>query len=137
MRRTMFARLSGAILAALTAIVWTAAPGAAQTGSLTGTVVDATSGAPINGAQVSIEGTTLGGLSNAQGRFLILNVPTGSQTVRVTYLGYRTEEQTVSVTVGEPIQVTFRLQVSAVTLDEVVVTGTGSSRSRRPAAWSR
>jgi TonB-dependent SusC/RagA subfamily outer membrane receptor len=131
MRRTVFARLSGAVFAALIAMAWTAAPSAAQTGSLTGSVTDATSGAPINGAQVSIEGTTLGGLSNAQGRFLILNVPTGPQTVRVTYLGYRTVEQAVSVTVGEPVQTNFQLQVSAVTLDEVVVTGTAGAVEQR------
>ncbi|MEJ2539264.1 MAG: TonB-dependent receptor plug domain-containing protein, partial [Gemmatimonadota bacterium] len=131
MRRTVFERLSGAALAVLMAMAVTAAPSAAQTGAVTGAVVDATSGSPINGAQVSIEGTTLGGLSNAQGRYLILNVPTGERTVRVTYLGYRTEEVTVSVTAGDPTQVDFRLQVSAVTLDEVVVTGTAGAVEQR------
>jgi TonB-dependent SusC/RagA subfamily outer membrane receptor len=131
MRRISFARLAGAAIAVSAALAWPAAPTAAQTGSLTGSVVDATSGAPINGAQVSIEGTSLGGLSNAKGRFLILNVPTGPRTVRVTYLGYRTEEQAVTVTVGDPVQANFMLQVSAVTLDEVVVTGTAGAVEQR------
>ena len=131
MRRMTFARWTGVALSALVAAALTLSPAAAQTGSITGTIIDATNGAPINGAQISVEGTSIGGLSNAQGRFLILNVPTGQQTVRVTYLGYRTTEQTVSVTAGEPTQVDFQLTVSAVTLDEVVVTGTAGAVEQR------
>ena len=54
----------------------------AQAGSITGRVTDARSGAPIDQVQVSIVGTTLGGLTNADGRYTIRAVPTGSQQVR-------------------------------------------------------
>lgn len=43
----------------------------AAQGSVTGQVVAATTGQPINGAQVSLEGTPIGGLTNANGRYLL------------------------------------------------------------------
>lgn len=108
-----------------------AAPLAAQTGTVTGQITDATSGAPLNGAQVSVDGTTRGALTNAAGRYLIPGVPAGTYTVRVTYLGYRTVEQSVTVTSGASAVQDFGLEISAVTLDEVVVTGTAGAVSRR------
>jgi len=108
-----------------------AQPAAAQDGTVTGQITDATSGAPLNGAQVSVESTTRGALTNASGRYLITGVPTGTYTVRVTYIGYRTVEQTVTVTAGASAVADFALQISAVTLDEVVVTGTAGAVSKR------
>ena len=64
---------------------------AAQDGSVTGQVTAATTGQPINGAQVTIMDTSLGVLSNVSGRFLINNVPAGTHTVQVVYVGYGTE----------------------------------------------
>lgn len=104
---------------------------AQQTGSVTGTVVDATNRAPLSGAQVSIEGTQRGALSDARGRFLILQVPTGPQTVRVTYIGYASQTQEINVGAGQAATVDFELQISAVTLDEVVVTGTAGAVEKR------
>jgi len=131
MKHSTFAFYPAAAVAALTVVLVAAVPAAAQVGNVTGMVVDATSGAPINGAQVQIQGTQRGELTNAQGRFLILNVPTGQQTVRVTYIGYGTDQATVDVTEGGTASVDFQLDVSAVTLDEVVVTGTAGAVEQR------
>ena len=80
-------------------IVWTLAslfvlalaPGlldAQQTGTIVGTVIDAASQRPLQSAQVFIPGTNLGALSTQAGRFILLNVPSGAQTVRVVLIGY-------------------------------------------------
>jgi len=103
----------------------------AQTGNVTGSVVAATTGQPINGVQVSIVGTTQGGLSNANGRFLVTNVTAGTVTVRVNYVGYGTQTQEVTVTSGGTASAEFRLEISAVSLDEIVVTGTAGAVERR------
>src|SRR6266581_9789988 len=50
----------------------------AQNGTLTGRVTDARSGVPITTAQVTISGTSLGAVVDADGRFRIVNVPPGS-----------------------------------------------------------
>lgn len=58
-------------------------------GKLTGTVKD-NNGEPLVGANVLIEGTTLGAASDFDGRYTILNIRAGTYTVRFGYLGYKT-----------------------------------------------
>ncbi len=120
-------RLAGMALA----LMLSATPVHAQsTGAVTGTVVDAETRQPLGGAQISIADNTRGGLTDARGRFLIPGLPTGSYTIRVTNIGYRTEEKTVQVSADQPVQLDFALEVSAVALDQLVVTGTGGAVAR-------
>ena len=103
----------------------------AQDGTVTGQVVAATTGQPINGVQINIMDTNLGGLSNVSGRFLINRVPAGTYTVRAVYVGYGTQEQEVTVSPGGTASVQFDLEVSAVAMDELIVTGTAGAVERR------
>jgi len=73
----------------------------AQRGKLTGVITDAASGAPIDGAQIVIEGTGLGALTQENGRFFILNVPVGVYAVTARRIGYPV--LLVSATTGEGI----------------------------------
>jgi TonB-linked SusC/RagA family outer membrane protein len=100
---------------------------AQQTGSITGRIADET-GAPLGGAQVNVEGTDLGGLSNAQGRYLITGVPVGPAVVRVTLLGYSSRLQEVTVTAGSAATVDFDLAVEALELAGIVAVGYGTQR---------
>ena len=126
--RGLFASLLAA--AAMVALLLPA-PVAAQDGTVTGLVAAATTGQPINGAQISILETDLGSLSNASGRFLITRVPAGTYTVQVVHVAYGTATEEVTVTAGGTATVEFRLEVSAVNLDEIVVTGTAGAVERR------
>ena len=103
----------------------------AQDGTVTGQVTAATTGQPINGAQITILDTQLGVLANAAGRFLINNVPAGTHTVQVVYVGYGTATEEVTVTPGGAASVNFALEVSAVAMDELIVTGTAGAVERR------
>ena len=125
-RRYLSTFLTGALFAAVFTPV-----SAQQTGSISGTVIDKSTRAPLNGVQVSIEGTTRGGLSDARGRFTIPNVAAGSARVRAMYIGYRTEIVPVTVAAGQAATANFELGVSAVSLDEVVVTGTGGAATKK------
>ncbi len=104
---------------------------AQNTGTVTGLVRDAATLQPLAGAQVSVEGTGVGGLVNNVGRFLLLNVPAGQQTINVTLIGYSAGSQTVSVTAGETATVDFRLREQALALEGVIVTGTAGQARRR------
>jgi len=104
---------------------------AQQTGSVTGQVVRQGDLIPLPGAQVSIEGTGLGGITNNAGRFLITNAPTGQVTIRVTMLGRRTVSQTVAIEPGGTATVNFQLSDQAIGLDELVVTGTAGAQQAR------
>jgi TonB-linked SusC/RagA family outer membrane protein len=93
-----------------------------QTGTVTGTVVDAESGAPLSGTEVTIEGTRLGAVTNAQGLYRIDGVAVGQQRVSVNRLGYGSVTQTVTVTAGQAVTQDFRIQERVITLDELVIT---------------
>ncbi|MDH5759946.1 MAG: SusC/RagA family TonB-linked outer membrane protein [Gemmatimonadota bacterium] len=120
----------GGLIAALAlALGWS--PASAQTGQLVGSVRDAASQRPLEAVQVYIEGTGIGALTNAAGRFLLLNVPAGEVTLRAEIVGYRSGTQTVTVAVGQSTVVDFALQQTAISLDEIVVTGAGIATEKR------
>ena len=100
-------------------------------GSLTGQVTDAGSGRPLSAAQVFIDGTGLGGLTNASGRYLIINVPAGTHTLRVELIGYTAAAQEVTVTDDQATAVDFGLNEEVIDFDEIVVTGTAGQARRR------
>ncbi|HEM47478.1 MAG TPA: carboxypeptidase-like regulatory domain-containing protein, partial [Alphaproteobacteria bacterium] len=101
----------GLILALALMFGWAPAPAAAQaTGSLVGTVRDAASQRPLEAVQVYIQGTGIGALTNAAGRFLLLNVPAGEQTLVAELVGYRAGTQTVTVSAGESTVADFALE---------------------------
>jgi TonB-dependent starch-binding outer membrane protein SusC len=102
-----------------------------ETGSVRGRVIAANSMRPLSGAQVSMPGTGRGSLTNAQGEYLILNVPSGAQTVRVQMIGYASATETVTVGAGQIAVADFSLAEEALRLDEVVVTGTAGAARRR------
>lgn len=100
----------------------------AQTGTITGRVIDGTTTSPIAGASVSVEGTQLGAITRPDGNFLITGVPAGTQRVAVSLIGYARFSQEVTVTANGTVNVDVRLQPDAVELDRIVVTGYGSQR---------
>jgi len=103
----------------------------ALVGTVVGRVVDARSMAPIGAAQVFLPGLNLGGLTQANGRFLIPNVPAGTHQIRVERLGYQASTAEVTVRDGESVEVNFSLTERALALDEIVVTGTAGGTQRR------
>ena len=103
----------------------------AQTGQITGQVVDAATQRSLGEVQVFIDGSGLGALTRADGRYLILNVPVGVHTVTAQRIGMETQTQQVTVAAGASISVDFSLSTQALGLDEIVVTGTAGQARRR------
>ena len=104
---------------------------AAQTGQVSGRVTDAQSGAPIAQVQIFIPNATLGALTRSDGRFLLLNVPTGTHEIRAEQIGRGSLTQEITVTAGETVTVDFSMESQALGLDEIVVTGTAGASRRR------
>jgi TonB-linked SusC/RagA family outer membrane protein len=103
---------------------------AAQTGAVTGTVVSAQTGEPLSAAQVSLEGTGLGALTQSNGRFLILRVPAGTYRVNAILIGFANISAQVTVANGESATVELRMEPQAVALSEIVVTGVAGATQR-------
>lgn len=100
-------------------------PAAAQTGSIAGTVRDATTSAPLAGVTVTATGTHLAAQTNADGRYTMPAVPPGSYRLRARMLGYAPGDTLVQVQEGQPTTVDLLLQRSAVELNPVVAVGYG------------
>jgi TonB-dependent starch-binding outer membrane protein SusC len=116
------------------ALLFVAAPAmvnAQQTGIVVGMVTDAATGQPLSGTTIAIAGTQLGSQTDGRGHFVIRGVQSGPATVRAQRLGYRLESRPIAVPAGDSVRVVFRMQQSAVTLSEVVTTGTGGAVSKR------
>src|SRR6476659_6641789 len=124
----------GAMLFAL--VVPFALHAQATTGTLRGRVTDAASGRGIPEVQVTIGGTRLGVVTGQQGEFSLTSVPTGSRSLEVRRIGYQPVERTLNVTAGDNDLGTITLNVSAVNLNEVVVTGTGTATEKRAVGTS-
>lgn len=69
-----------------------------STGSLTGTVTDSQTKAPLAGALVLLEGTPLSAATDRAGVFRITGAPAGSYELLVTYLGHADARTSVTVT---------------------------------------
>lgn len=108
------------------AVVLGAGPASAQEGAVTGSVVEASTGDPLDAAQVLVVGTGVGTLTDADGSYRITGVPAGQQQVQVQLLGYGSRTRTVQVQSGQSATLNFELRQSAVELEQIVVTGTGT-----------
>ena len=101
--------------------------------SIQGTVSDE-SGNPLVGANVTIEGTALGGASDEDGHYMI-KIPTGTvdgKTVVVTasYIGLKSNSVSVDVPVGMSINQSFSLAVDAIGMKAISVTALGFEANR-------
>lgn len=125
----VWTRTLPAVAAALALSVSAAA---AQSGRITGSVTDATTGEPVVGAQMVIPGTNLDALTNQAGRYLVLGVPVGEVQIRVMIIGYSQQTETVTVSDGGTATVDFQLSVSAIQLEGVIVNAvTGQAQRAR------
>jgi len=108
-------------------------PLAAQssTGTIEGTVVDASSGRQLPNAQVVVAGTRLGAQSNARGDYRIVAVSTGPVSITARLIGYAPVTKRVTVAAGQTVRADFSVSQSAVTLSDVVVTGTGGATEEK------
>ncbi len=130
MRKSLLAL--SAMAAALTLFAFVAPQGlrAQQQAAIRGTVTDAQTGEPISGAQVSIRGTGIGMITNDLGVYILANVPPGRIEVRVEYIGYSAEAQTIEAGAGETATVDFQMGIRAIELEGLVATGYATQTRR-------
>ena len=67
----------------------------AQTSTVSGTVFAEDNNEPIIGASVLVKGTTLGAVTDIEGKFTILNVPGTAKTVIVSFVGMQKVEAAI------------------------------------------
>ncbi len=114
------------IAAIFTPILMSAAASSAQAqnaGMVSGSVLNAGTGSYLEGALVSVEGTGIATLSDRAGRFQLRSVPTGQQTLVVTYTGLDEARVPVQVRPGSNAIATVQMNSDVYVLEEFRVAG--------------
>ena len=96
---------------------------AAQTGDISGKVVDRVTREPLPSANVLLIGTALGASTDVDGRFEVRGVPYATYQVRVTLVGYEPVVLSdVVLSSGRLVELTVELDQAAIGIEGVEVT---------------
>lgn len=93
-----------------------------QNRNLSGTVTDNT-GSPMPGVTVVVKGTTLGTVTDANGKFG-LNVPEANQILLFSFIGFESQE----IDISGKSSVDIQMKASTIGLEEVVAVGYGTQK---------
>ena len=96
----------------------------AQTQKVTGVVISEEDGQPVVGASVLAKGTTVGVITDLNGKFTLSGIPSSAKTLQISYIGMQTAE----VAIAPNIKVILKTDSKA--LDEVVVVAYGTQSAR-------
>ena len=102
----------------------------AQTSNVTGIVMGEEDGLPVVGATVLVTGTTIGTITDIDGKFTLSNLPGSAKTLQISYIGMKTQE----VPIKPDMHIT--LKSDAQQMDEVVVTAMGISREKKALGYA-
>ncbi|MFY9150685.1 MAG: TonB-dependent receptor [Prolixibacteraceae bacterium] len=97
----------------------------AQTREVTGSITSADDGGSMPGVSISVKGSTLGTISDMNGKYLI-KIPADAQTLLFSFVGMATQE----VTIGNQSVINVQMVSQDISVDEVVVVGYGVQKKR-------
>ncbi len=104
-------------------------------GEIRGRLTDAEGKGPLVGATVTLTGTKMGAVSDVSGDFAITNVPLGTYTVRVAYVGFVSVQRRVTVG-SEPVTVNLALTPTMIDQSEVIIEVNRAKERETPVAFS-
>jgi TonB-linked SusC/RagA family outer membrane protein len=96
----------------------------AQSVTYTGEVIDNSDGTPLIGVNVYVKGTTTGTITDFDGLFSVNASP--GDTLQFSYIGYVTQD----ILLGVDTELSIRMSEASELLDEVIVVGYGTQKSR-------
>lgn len=110
-------RIFTLITLSITSFTW------AQSGVISGEVTDAYDGFALPGASLYIEDSNRYTVSDQNGGYQFLDVPEGTYTLYVEYIGYTTEFGEIVVESGKTARLNFQMLIGDNTLEELVIVG--------------
>jgi hypothetical protein len=90
------------------------------TGVLQGRITEAENGAGLYGANVVLEGTVLGASGGPDGYYKIGNIPEGEYAVVISYIGYQTVRDTVTIHEKETVTLNVDMELGVIELSSVM-----------------
>src|SRR5687767_2985192 len=109
-----------------------AAPAFAQTGSISGTIVDARDGTPLEKVSVRVYDTPLATVTATDGRFQLDNVPAGRRELYVSSVDYILVRRFVDVPAGDVLVITIPIAAGTGTYAETVHVTSGADEDTAP-----
>lgn len=103
----------------------------AQTVRITGTITSSEDGMPLPGVSVIVKGTTIGGATDANGKYEI-NAPADAQALTFSFVGFKVQEVAIA---GRAI-IDVVLLSESVEMQEVVVTALGITREKKALGYA-
>jgi len=125
----LWSRVShAALVSAVTAIPTLLLAQQQQPASISGRVTAQGTDEPLPDVRVFLVGSALNVATNAEGRYTLRGVPTGTFEVRVIRVGYQEQKKSIAITAGAQATLDFSMKQAVVQLQEIVTTATGQQR---------
>jgi len=102
---------------------------------ITGKVMSSDTGEPLQGANVLIEQTPLGGATDENGLFSIRNIPVGNYTISASVIGYEIQKLLIYAK-SKNLAITFSLTSKTLEGENIVVSGSRAITGKTPIAFS-
>ncbi|MFA7289464.1 MAG: carboxypeptidase-like regulatory domain-containing protein [Melioribacteraceae bacterium] len=95
---------------------------AGTTGKIAGRIIDSQTKEPLIGANIVITGTNYGAATDLDGNFVILNIPPGKYTVKISSIGYKTVVvNDLSIIVDRTTSLSYSLDPTTIEVGEIIV----------------
>ena len=101
--------------------------------NIVGHVIDKEFKEHLAGVTIFLKGTTIGTTTDDTGHYYLKNLPEGTFTVVMKYIGFKTMEKKVVLKKGTTIEVNFEAEEETMSLDDVVVSANRNETTRRMA----
>jgi TonB-dependent receptor len=95
---------------------------ATNSGKIRGIIKEVGTGEALLGANVFIQGTSLGSSTDINGLYTITNIPFGTYILKVTYIGYKTQYQKIVVNTTKTVELNFTMQPEVIEGETVTIT---------------
>ena len=96
---------------------------AGKTGTITGLVVDDTTGIGMSWVTVAVKQANIAVNTDINGVFNLTGVPEGTDTVTVSFLGYETQRVVINMKAGQDLRLTVTMKPAVINTGEVVIYG--------------
>ncbi|WP_159470468.1 carboxypeptidase-like regulatory domain-containing protein [Dyadobacter sp. 3J3] len=101
-----------------------------KTATLSGQVTDAATGQPMPFANVYVNGSTQGAVTNEKGAYSLVDIPLGTVEIAVSFVGYLSVSQKIRFENASGQKANFQMQPNVQMLDAVTVRGNAKGWER-------
>ena len=106
----------------------------AEVGIIKGIITDKENNKPLVGANLILDGTGYAATSDKSGSFIIKGVPEGKYDLVISYIGYQSLTEEISLTQTDVVQLKVTMSSTAINLGEILVTSTRKGKLEREVA---